>query len=102
MKNRSNQKQQRKMFSFIKAWEKSGLNKKRFCKEHRVPEHLFYYWYRKYRQNNESNTKRFVPVRLNNKESISGSFEVSYPNGVRISLPTEINLSDIKYLIELI
>jgi len=90
------------MFSFIRAWEKSGLSKKRFCKEHQVTEHLFYYWYRKYRQNNESTTEGFVPVRLNNNESITGSFEVSYPNGVRVSLPTGTNFSDIKSLIELI
>ena len=32
MKNRSNQKQQIKIFSFIKAWEKSGLNKKSFAR----------------------------------------------------------------------
>jgi len=90
------------MFFLIMAWEKSGLSKKRFCKEHQVTEHLFNYWYRKYRQNNESTTEGFVPVRLNNNESITGSFEVSYPNGVRVSLPTGTNFSDIKSLIELI
>ncbi len=90
------------MFPLIKVWEKSGLHKKRFCKEYQIPEHLFYYWYRKYLQNNESTIEGFVPVKLNNNESITGSFEVSYPNGVRVSLPTGTNFSDIKSLIELI
>jgi len=37
------------MFPFIELQQSSGMSQKRFCREHLIPQHVFSYWLKKYR-----------------------------------------------------
>ena len=41
------------MFSLIESWQQSGLSQKAFCKQHQIVSHVFYYWYKCYRTQND-------------------------------------------------
>ncbi len=41
------------MFSLIESWQQSGLSQKAFCKQHQILSHVFYYWYKCYRTQND-------------------------------------------------
>ena len=38
----------RDMFSLIMKYEKSNMSARAFYRQHNVPEHIFYYWRKKY------------------------------------------------------
>lgn len=42
------------MFPLIEAKQSSGMSGKEFCRLHQLPEHIFYYWQRRYREQLES------------------------------------------------
>ena len=41
------------MFSLIENWQQSGLSQKFFCEHHQIVLHIFYYWYKCYRTQND-------------------------------------------------
>jgi transposase-like protein len=81
----------------IKDWELSGQTKKDYCQQHGISIPVFYYWYKRYRQ--EDTAGGFIPVVLNGKPI--DHIEVRYPNGVTIKLPANTSLATLRTYIYL-
>lgn len=77
------------MFPLIEEWQSSGLTKKAYCKRKDIPFSLFFYWQKKY--NEQQQAGGFLPINIGNKSKTSGKgfIEVKYPNGVIIRLPQD-------------
>ena len=75
------------MFPVVEAWQDSGLSKKAFCEERGIIKSLFFYWCKKYREENKHGG--FVPltVGVSNSFAQGHSIEIQYPNGVVLKLP---------------
>jgi hypothetical protein len=98
---------QRDMFSLIRKYEESNISARAFYLQHKVPEHIFYYWRRKYIEVHRPVEKSFLPLEVSLpllppvKEPI-GSIQIQYPNGVQITLDKSVSISRIKALIKAI
>jgi hypothetical protein len=80
------------MFSKIEEWKASGSTQKQFCQENKIPLSSFFYWHKKYR-NQESGSTAFIPITLHAGKNEAKNIEIIYPNGVRIQLPSNIRPS---------
>ncbi len=90
------------MFSLIVKWQQSGLSQKVFCKQHQIVPHVFYYWYKCYRTQN--NVIAVQPVKgfieLHSQESQqTASIEVLLCCGHRIFFHQPVAASFIKAII---
>ena len=86
----------------IERQQYSGLSVQEFCEQEYLNPATFYYWRKRLQGNEEEETSSLVPVCLDRAHA-SGmegrSLELTYPNGVRISLPGNSSLSLIRSLI---
>ncbi len=90
------------MFSLIKNWQQSGLSQKLFCDQRQIKAHVFYYWFKCYRaQNNTLVTqpaKRFIE--LHSQALLpEASVELLLANGHRILFHQPVAASFIKALV---
>jgi hypothetical protein len=86
----------------ISAWEQSGKSKKQYCRDNNISFYRFYYWYRKFNKIDFCNKEDFVPLRILDKPAIKeNKIEIHYPNGVKLLLTGENNLSYLRELIKL-
>lgn len=98
------------MYLAIELWQESGLSQRKFCKHEKLSLPTFGYWLRKYRNERVLSTEvgapeTFIPVevpgaRFDEPLLLGGStIEVSFPNGVRLSCPAGIDITQLKPLI---
>lgn len=94
------QRNREEMFALIEQWKESSEPRKAFCQKHGLAESTFSYWYSKYRKstNNSGQPGGFVNV----QPSLHDNLEVVYPNGVKIRLPQDTSLADLRALIQLV
>lgn len=98
---------QRAMFSLIRKHLESNISAHEFYHQHNLPEHIFYYWRRKYIKAHHPAEKGFLPLEVSPpvlppaNEPI-GSVHIQYPNGVQITLDKSVSISRIKALIKAI
>lgn len=85
------------MFDLIESSINSGLTKKAFCQQQGIKLSLFYYWQKRYRQQQEEDAG-FLPVQING-HSGTGDIEIFYPNGVQVRLGGGVSLSFVRSLI---
>ena len=93
------------MFQLIEEWEQSGESQTSFCKNKNVSFHTFYYWLRRYKDQPQGTTtsKAFIPVTIPvNKKTSNNEIEIHYPNGVRIVLPKNSDLSMVRTFINMV
>jgi len=93
------------MFQIIKEWEQSGESQTTFCKNKNLSFHIFYYWLRLYKDQSRhaATRKAFIPVTIPvNEMTSSNEIEIHYPNGVRIVLPKNSDLSMVRTFINMI
>ena len=50
------------MFPLMDEYEKGGLSKVEFCKQRAIPIAVFWYWYRKYRDQEDQASNHFVEL----------------------------------------
>lgn len=98
---------QRDMFSLIRKFEESDISAHEFYRQHKVPEHIFYYWRRKYIKVHRRVEKGFLPLEVSPPvlppvKEPSGSVQIRYPNGVQVTLDKSVSISRIKALIKAI
>ena len=77
------------MLELVALWQVCGTSQKDYCALHKVPYHVFHYWYRVYRTN-KSDTGTFIPLHVkhaHNKEVIT----VTGINGIKIQIPLTPN-----------
>jgi transposase-like protein len=95
------------MFSLIKKYEESNTSALEFYHQHNLPEHIFYYWRRKYREAHSPTEKGFLPVEIGPSvlppvNELRDSVQIQYPNGVQVTLDNSVSISRIKALIKAI
>jgi len=95
------------MFSLIRKFKDSNMSARSFYRQHEVPEHIFYYWRRKYKAAHDSSEKGFLPVEIGPSvlppsNDTRGDIQIHYPNGVQITLDKSVSISRIKALIKAI
>ncbi|HVW59006.1 MAG TPA: hypothetical protein VHC48_03190 [Puia sp.] len=72
-----------KMFSSIRSWQQREVSQKEWCRQQDIPYHIFHYWYRKYKDQQESPDKgAFVQLAMTSKPATS--CEVVFTDGTRI------------------
>ena len=76
------------MFPLVEAKQTSGMNAKEFCAAHEVPEHVFYYWQRRYRDHVEADGG-FVQVEVDSVRS--SSIRLNLGSGRSLDLDGEVS-----------
>jgi hypothetical protein len=87
MRNKPEQRTQ--MLEMIAQWQRSDLSQKAYCSLHKLPYHVFHYWYRVYRKN-KADTGSFIPLHItheHNKDVIT----ITGMSGIKIQIPLTAN-----------
>jgi hypothetical protein len=101
MENLSLQKNSQDMMSIIREWEQSGQSQKVFCQIKNIPHSKFYYWLRKLRDSQSSDSQTdFIAVRIRQNKNV-GDLDIQYPNGVIIKLHSPFDLVMVKTLLQI-
>lgn len=89
------------MFPHIESWKSSGLTQKAYCDQQQIIPHVFYYWLKRYRLQQEPATEKgFVSVSLTTiKRSDPVTMELLGTNGNRILFYGQVEPSYIKSLL---
>ena len=103
------QRKKTEMYPLVKKWQQSGQSQKAFSKAHGLKAHTLQYWVKKYEKEHSSkslskDTSQFVPLLVSNQGGDVGKstqIKLSYPNGVRLELPSQVSLNYLKTLIQL-
>jgi hypothetical protein len=75
---KNNEKQ--KMFQVIEAWKASGLNQMAYCKQKGILYHVFHYWYKVYRDEQQiatPATSPFVELQVPAKDVITTALQTT-------------------------
>ncbi len=101
MTNQQGRRSKEDMFAIIEECQVSNLTKKEFCQQKGIPVSLFYYWQKKYKE--QQNPGGFIPININARNHISDSLaiEIQYPNGVIVRLPDQTPPSIVKRYLQL-
>ncbi|NPD48276.1 hypothetical protein HNS40_22180, partial [Lentimicrobium sp. S6] len=96
------------------SWREGSLSQGQFCKENEYCISTFQYWLKKYREEYPDKKKKnksvnklkgFLPIEVSNAAEVldcdSESFDIYYPNGVRLSCSASINTEALRTLINL-
>jgi hypothetical protein len=75
---------QDKMFENIRAWQQSDVSQKGWCRRQGVPYHIFHYWYRKFKDQQESAEGSGSFVQLAMTPTPASECEVTFADGTRI------------------
>lgn len=89
--------------SIIEQRQSSGLSVRAFCAAENINPATYYYWHHRLRFNESSETPMLVPIRIETPGQRNGksplNFELTYPNGVRLSVSPCSEMSLIRELI---
>jgi len=86
------------MFALCREWEASGKNREDFCREHGINLGRFAYWRSQYLSKEKATGDDFVSV----TPGVASEMEIQYPNGVKLKVPKDIPVSELKTLVCLI
>lgn len=99
------------MYSYLEKWRATDLDMKTFCKQHNISYYSFKHW--KYRQRDEKLAKgigpgenrnneekgKFLPMQIEAPQTIPG-YVISFPNGVQLNCPSNMEVDDLSKLIK--
>jgi len=90
--------------TLIEQQKFSGLNVQAFCKKEKLNLATYYYWHQQLRKNPE--VSKIIPVSIEKPEQlpVSGKevIELTYPNGVKLSIPSGFEVNLIRQLITIL
>jgi hypothetical protein len=96
---------QTQMFAMVEELYQSKMSRKEFCWQKDISMNCFYYWQKKYRQQDGVNQPGFIPVRTGKgsitRHGFSQPIVLSYPNGISLQLPAGTPLAVIGSLLRL-
>lgn len=76
------------MYPIIETWQRSGKSKIDFCRAHGIIKSVFFYWCKKYREENQEGG--FIPLSVSPPSTTQmPCIEILYPNGVTLKLPAD-------------
>lgn len=92
------------MFELVAQWHKSDQSKVAFCQQKKINIHTFTYWVQKYKTQGQqkhkvNNTQKFIPLQV--APARPTAVELVYPNGVRLCVPKNVDLTYLKALIKI-
>ena len=91
------------MFALVEEWQQSGLTQVVFCENKKISPNTFTNWHNKYKQQPNALVKAFIPVTIaRNEQTSCGEIEIHYPNGVRVVLPNNSDLSMVRTFINMV
>ena len=82
----SNDEVKQQMFSHVDEWQRSGLTQKTYCIEKGIAYHVFHYWYKCYRDENNIASSRpssFVQLKVQPAVSVP-AVELLLADGKRL------------------
>ena len=89
--------------AMIESRQSSGLTVRAFCEAEKLNLATYYYWHQRLRLRESEETSMLVPISIEKSgqrcESNRENLELTYPNGVRISVPQYSELNLIRELI---
>ncbi len=87
------------MLAHIAQWQGSGQTQKAYCIDHRIPYHVFHYWFKVYRDQHSVNQQPASPfVKL--KVAASSTYaELILPDGKRLLFHQPVASEYLKALI---
>ena len=90
--------------TLIERQQTSGLNVQAFCKKEKLNLATYYYWHQRLRK--MPGSTKIIPVSIEKPKQllVSGKevIEITYPNGVRLSIPLGFELNLIRQLISIL
>lgn len=99
---RTKEERRQEMFELIEQCQASEQTNKTFCKAHNINPAVFYYWQKRYREQQQEESAGFMQVKVNKDRQAAADMYIEYPNGVRLHVSTETDLSTLQQLIRLI
>jgi hypothetical protein len=89
------------MFALIEQKQRNQTNKG-FCEQRGIAQSCFYYWLKKYRQE-QTRFSGFVPMLVKPSTSnIIQQIEINYPSGITVRVPAGSSVTLLKTLIDII
>lgn len=94
MDNMQKRRTREEMFPVVESWQESGLSKTVFCKERGIIKSVFFYWCKRYQEENDQGG--FIALTPGGHILSQGQFiEIQYPNGVVLKLPANTPASHV-------
>lgn len=91
------------MFSLVEQWQAGGLTQKQFCAQHNIVLHTFYYWYKRYRQQNDTDKLQpsnvFMEIQANALVNTGAALEILLAGGHRLLFHQPVSAAFIKEVI---
>lgn len=89
--------------TMVEQRKTSGMSVQAFCAAEGISLANYYYWLKHLRLNNNPKTARLVPVCIEKTSlqtaTLNDNLELTYPNGVRLSVPQGCELNLIRELV---
>jgi hypothetical protein len=96
-------KERQQMFAMIENWQQSGLTQKQYCRQQDIRYHVFHYWYKVYRdeqQNSKEAPSAFVALQLKSTAAITAPYaELLLPNGKRLVFHYPVDVGTLQALL---
>ena len=103
---------QEEMFLAVELYQESNLSQKDYAIQEGLKVGTFKYWVNKYNAHHHPKPKKnnpikkkndFIPIQVDNEETsgIMSGLEITYPNGVKITCPSNMEMHQIKALLSL-
>ena len=100
---------QLEMYDMVVRWQNSGMKQKEFCRQEGISYYKFKYWKTHYTRNqdlnqqpqNYDNSHHFISLEVSNAENLFSGIELTFPNGVKLSISQRITTQEVKSLIKL-
>jgi len=88
-----------KMFSSIASWQSSDLSQKEWCQQQNIAYHIFHYWYKKYKEEQQLTDGNAPFVRLTVKSELGTACEVVFNDGTKVIFREPISVQYLKSLL---
>ena len=92
--------------AIVERRQSSGLTVRAFCEAENLNLATYYYWHQRLRLKENEEPSTLVPISIQKprrqSESNWENLELTYPNGVRISVPRHSELNLIRELIQIL
>lgn len=90
--------------TLIEQQKLSGLNVQEFCKKEKLNLATYYYWHQRLRKKPED--LKIIPVSIEKTKQLAVSskevIELTYPNGVKLSIPSGFEVNLIRQLVTIL
>jgi transposase-like protein len=92
------------MLALIQQWQNSGMRQKDFYRQHNISAHVFYYWHKCYRKQQDkiaeplSSSNQFIELQPQ-ATGLKTNIEIRLPGGIQIFCSDQVSVDYLKALI---